>query len=204
MITGLDGPEQLVISGSDIFVTNYFNGVVGEYTTSGATVNAQLITGLSNPTGIAVSGPDIFVTNFSNNTIGEYTTSGATVNASLISPGLNQPFSIAASGSDLYVEYTFNGSAGIGEYTTSGATVNAEMISGLGADGDIALSGSNVLVGLSSGAVYENYGFLVSGLDGPVGVAVENQELIPEPSTCALLGLGAAGLLFFARRRARQ
>jgi hypothetical protein len=39
-----------------IFVTNTGNGTVGEYTTSGKTVNASLISGLSNPSAIAVSG----------------------------------------------------------------------------------------------------------------------------------------------------
>ncbi len=39
------------------------NGSIGEYTTSGATVNASLITGLSYPLGIAVSGGSLFVAN---------------------------------------------------------------------------------------------------------------------------------------------
>jgi len=76
-----------------IFVTSALAGTIGEYTTSGATVNASLISGLDFPLGIVVSGSDLFVTGFSN-TIGEYTTSGATVNASLIS-GLNSPIGLA-------------------------------------------------------------------------------------------------------------
>src|SRR5437016_341547 len=75
---------------AQIFVTNLngddFNtGTVGEYTTSGVTVNPALITGLSFPEGIAVSGGNLFVTNFFSGTIGEYTTSGATVNTALVS-----------------------------------------------------------------------------------------------------------------------
>ena len=111
-----------------IFVTDVRAGSIGEYTTSGATVNPALISGLSIPEGIAVSGSDLFVVNFGTGTIGEYTTSGATVNPALIS-GLNIPVGIAVSGSDLFVA---NGGAGaIGEYTTSGATVNPALISGL-------------------------------------------------------------------------
>jgi DNA-binding beta-propeller fold protein YncE len=84
-----------VVSGSDLFVTsNIPLGTVGEYTTSGATVNASLISGLNEPVGIAVDGSDLFVTNLGTGTISEYTTSGATVNASLIS-GLNIPTGIA-------------------------------------------------------------------------------------------------------------
>ena len=78
----------------NIFVTNQGTNTIGEYTTSGATVNAALISGLDDPVGIAVSGSDVFVTNLVANTIGEYTTSGATVNASLIS-GLEGPRGIA-------------------------------------------------------------------------------------------------------------
>jgi hypothetical protein len=52
---------------------NFFFGTVGEYTTSGATVNASLVPGLSGPFGIAVSGSDLFIMNYSTGTIGEYT-----------------------------------------------------------------------------------------------------------------------------------
>jgi hypothetical protein len=69
---------------------------MGEYTLSGATVNATLISGLSTTLGIAVFGSDLFVTNLSAGTVAEYTTSGATVNAALIS-GLNDPAGIAIS-----------------------------------------------------------------------------------------------------------
>ena len=58
---------------------------MGEYTTSGATVNASLVSGLYSPYAIAVSGSDLFVVNFFGNTVGEYTKSGAVVNASLVS-----------------------------------------------------------------------------------------------------------------------
>jgi DNA-binding beta-propeller fold protein YncE len=102
---------------------------MGEYTTSGATVDAALIpSGLGDPSGIAVSGSDLFVTNFSLGTIGKYTTAGAAVDAALIS-SLGDPDGIAVDGSDLFVANF--GSDTIGEYTTSGATVNAALISGL-------------------------------------------------------------------------
>src|ERR1017187_5432919 len=47
----------------EIFVTDVVNYTIGEYTTSGATVNASLVTGLSYPRAIAVSGSNLFVTN---------------------------------------------------------------------------------------------------------------------------------------------
>ncbi len=80
------------------------DGWVGEYTTSGATINAFLLGGFDYPEGIAVSGSHLFVADGGNaytpGVIGEYTTSGATMNASLI-PGLAG--SIAISGSNMFV-----------------------------------------------------------------------------------------------------
>ena len=51
------------MSGSNLFVANYGSGTIGEYTTSGATVNAALVSGLNEPFGIAVSGSNLFVAN---------------------------------------------------------------------------------------------------------------------------------------------
>jgi hypothetical protein len=59
------------------------------------------------------------------------------VNPALIS-GLNQPYGIAPSGSDLFV--TNEGAETIGEYTTSGATVNPALISGLRGPAGIAIA----------------------------------------------------------------
>jgi hypothetical protein len=54
----------LAVSGSDLFVVNGSTNTVGEYTTSGATVNASLVTGLgAAPDSIAISGNTLYVTN---------------------------------------------------------------------------------------------------------------------------------------------
>ncbi|HTF36661.1 MAG TPA: hypothetical protein VK714_23500 [Myxococcota bacterium] len=134
-----------------IFVAG--NGI-GEYTTSGETVNASLL-----PVGIAwsvaVSGSALFVGSKPGvtGTIGEYTTSGETVNASLITGLPSQPWSIAVSGGNLFVASTSGVTGTIGEYTTSGETVNASLITGLDVSGVrgfggifIAVSGSNLFV----------------------------------------------------------
>ena len=63
LVSGLNGPTGIAVSGSDLFVANYSTGTIGEYTTSGATVNASLVSGLNDPYGIAVSGSNLFVTN---------------------------------------------------------------------------------------------------------------------------------------------
>ena len=101
LVSGLNGePENIAVSGSNLFVTNDAAGTIGEYNaTTGATVNASLVSGLSNPVGIAVAGSNLFVVSAGNadgyGTIGEYNaTTGGTVNASLVS-GLSAEFGIA-------------------------------------------------------------------------------------------------------------
>jgi hypothetical protein len=56
LITGLNSPSGIAVSGSDLFVTNSAGAAstIGEYTTAGATVNPALISGLTDPAGIAV------------------------------------------------------------------------------------------------------------------------------------------------------
>jgi len=67
LITGLNKPVGIAVSGSNLFVTNYGTGngtgSVGEYTNAGAAVNVSLVTGLNFPIGIAVAGSNLFVTN---------------------------------------------------------------------------------------------------------------------------------------------
>jgi hypothetical protein len=77
---------------AQIFVVNHQGGpfgvgTIGEYTTSGVTVNPALISGLDFSEGIAVSGENLFVVNVAidgTGTIGKYTTSGVPVNPALI------------------------------------------------------------------------------------------------------------------------
>jgi hypothetical protein len=172
--------------GGQIFVMNSGNGTIGEYTTSGATVNASLITGFY-PVGAAVSGGDLFVTKFISGTIGEYTTSGATLNASLIT-GLTSPDDICVLGGNLFV--ASQGDNSIGEYTTSGATVNASLVTGLSSANypnivrGIVASGGNLFVDLggptnppgwigeytTSGATVN--ASLITGLESPRRIAV--------------------------------
>ena len=54
LISGLNGPGGIAISGGNLFVANFASGTIGEYTLSGETVNASLISGLNQPTDIAV------------------------------------------------------------------------------------------------------------------------------------------------------
>src|ERR1019366_6675872 len=72
LVSGLDQPFGLAVSGGKIFAAVLGPSTIGQYTTAGATVNASLVSGLSAPMGLAVSGGNIFVANFNSGTIGEY------------------------------------------------------------------------------------------------------------------------------------
>ena len=92
LITGLNGPAEIAVSGGNLFVTNVLGDTVGKYTTSGVPVNPALITGLIGPGGLAVSGGNLFVGSIQNEMseifkIGKYTTSGTPVNPNLIPGG---------------------------------------------------------------------------------------------------------------------
>ncbi len=127
LVSGLDMPAGLALAGNRLFVANE-GGTVGEYTTSGATVNASLIS-IGIPVGIAVSGNKLFVVDRANGTIGEYTTSGAVVNASLVS-GLDSPFGLALSDGKLFVVNNVSGTIGVYDAAT-GATISSALVSGL-------------------------------------------------------------------------
>ncbi len=192
LVSALDGPSSIAISGSDLFVANQNSGTIGEYTTSGATVNAALIS-VPDPLYLSVHGSDLFVSSggtgrLNSGFIAEYTTSGATVNASLIS-GLFYPGAVAVSGSNLF-EANF-GSGTIGEYSLSGATINASLVSGLTKPNGLVLSGSDLFVtnagtdGVLSGTIgeYTTSGAtvnasLVAGLGYPLALTIYGQDLL--------------------------
>ncbi len=172
-----------MLKAQDIYVVNYGNNTIGEYTTSGGTVNTNLISGLYEPEGIAISGNDLFIGNgTTSGYISEYTTSGAAVNTNLIS-GLNNPTFILISGNDLFVADA--GSGTIGEYTLSGATVNASLISGLHGPNGIAISGNDLFVANNQNNTVGEYTLtgstvnasLISGLHDPQGIAISGTNL---------------------------
>ena len=138
LITGLNYPYGVAVSGTNLFVCNYGAGTIAEYTTSGAAVNTNLISGLSAPGSIAISGTNLFILENNGSYLGEYTTSGAIVNSNLISGLAGGAESIAIYGSELFLNQRNGGfgAGGVGEYTlgpTPGTLVssNLSFITGL-------------------------------------------------------------------------
>jgi glucose/arabinose dehydrogenase len=129
-------------------------GTIGEFTTSGETVNRALIEGLSSPEGIAASGEDLFISD-AEATISKFTTSGAMVNPMFIS-GLNAPEGMVVSGGNLFVANFDSGK--IGEYNaTTGAAVNPTLVSGLSNPRGIAVSDGDLFVANSSTGTLGKY-----------------------------------------------
>jgi hypothetical protein len=182
--------EALAVSDGFLYVSSFGSGygptgTIGKYTLMGAPVNASLITGLTQPTSIAISGTDLYVNNAGTPRVGKYTTSGGTVNASFISTTGGGAQSVAVSGSNLYV--AINGNYRIAEYSTStGAEVNDNFIPSVVNVYSLAVSGSDLYVmnGASSNGFVSKYTTsgalentsLVSGLNDPFGVAVDDND----------------------------
>jgi hypothetical protein len=155
-ITMSGDPINITVAGSTLFVSNY-NGVVGEYTTSGATVNSSFIS-VANPTdelgSMVVIGSNLFLADYTAGVVGEYNaTTGATINASFISD--NGVFGLAAVGSDLFL-LNYNGGA-IDEYTTSGALVTTGLVTGFSDPGYLVAIGSNLFVADEGNGVVGEY-----------------------------------------------
>jgi PEP-CTERM motif len=200
------------VRAQDIYV--FDSSRVGEYGLDGSTVNTSLIPGLSQPEGLAISGNYLFVANFVSGTIGEYGLDGSTVNASLIT-GLSGPNGITVSGNDLFVANigADPGTGTIGEYGLDGSTVNASLISGLNFPIDLEFSGDDLFVlnvgvlgrknqGDGSIGEYTTSGgtvnaTLITGLTLPAAIAISP---VPEPSTLALLAVGASVVVLRLRR----
>jgi hypothetical protein len=133
LIVTLHNPTGLAVDGDYLYVTEWHNGRVGKYTTSGGLVNASLISGLTYPGGVALDGRGgLFVSSIDR--VGAYTLSGVPVNGSLISGGYNSGVGLALDGNgDLLWADNYGGAGGnrIAEYSSSGQPVNLSLITGL-------------------------------------------------------------------------
>jgi DNA-binding beta-propeller fold protein YncE len=175
------GPIDVAIQGSNLFVLNgggEFAGSIGEFTTAGATIIAQLTSGFFVPKALAVAGSDLLVT-YGSASIGKYTTTGTTINDQFVQ-GLNAPFGVAISddGAQLFVATGGNGM--IGKYNaTTGAAINASLIAGLNLPTGIAISGNNLFVANSGNGTIGKYNLdgttvntaFITGLSNPLDVA---------------------------------
>jgi hypothetical protein len=188
----MDMLEKRVLLSGTIFIAEAgLNGAqIGEYDTSGNTINASLVvnSSLMSVEGLAVVGSDVFIADDSG-AVAEYTTSGAAANGSaIIDASLNDPIGVASDGTDAFVAAEDGNS--ITEFNTSGAIVNSWSTGSLYPE-YIVCSGSNLFVtGLTfpSGeqvAEYSTSGTLessalITGLTGNIAIAASSTDLFIE------------------------
>jgi len=195
LVTGINNPHTLVVSGNDLFVVVRNTGTIAEYTTTGATVNATLITGFTTPSEITLSGNYLYVSDVGTNTVGKYTIAGAVVNATLVT-GLSSPNGVAVCGNILYV--VNHGNNTIGEYdATTGAVINAAFISGLNGPVSIVLLGPMLYITNRNNSTIGEYDAttgaaanvpLVSGLALPFDLATDGSTFYVATTTNKEIG----------------
>jgi len=133
LITGLSEPNGIAASGGYLYVVNKQANTIGKYTMSGQVVDASFITGLSGPTQLIASGTSLYVMNTSNTTIGKYSTAGQTVSSAFITLTQSFPYSMALSGTSLFVVAQSQGSHShsnsfVVQYSASNGTFLGDVI----------------------------------------------------------------------------
>ena len=133
MITGLSQPNGIAASGGYLYVVNKQANTIGKYTMAGQVVDASFITGLSGPTQLIASGTSLYVMNTSNTTIGKYSTAGQTVSSAFITLTQSFPYSMALSGTSLFVVAQSQGSHShsnsfVVQYSASNGTFLGDVI----------------------------------------------------------------------------
>ena len=193
---GLERLESRVLLSSvpagQIFLSEDGSDSIGQFTTAGAVVHAELDSGLSIPTGIAAVGSELFVLSLSD-TVSEYTTAGTS--QGVVVRGLDAPEGITASGSFLFIS-NFDSNT-VGEYSISGNPVSTALVSGLDEPYGVAVSGNDLYVANYGAGTVGEYdattgdaikAALVTGLKGPTGVAVYGNDLFVENNSAGTIG----------------
>jgi sugar lactone lactonase YvrE len=207
--TGLSSPYGMALDGNgNLYVANAgTGGYIEKYTSSG--VGSVFASGVGYPVGVAINGGNLYVAQFNNNSIAKIGLGGG-VASTFTATGLSSPQGIAFdSHGNLYVANSADGNAGSGyieEYNSSG--VGSVFASGLNFPYGLAFDGAGDLFassrGTSGNEIYEfsptgAEKILTTDVSGPEFIAI---EATPEPSTWALLCLGAGTLLYIRRRHA--
>jgi len=223
LVTGLTNPYGIAVSGGHLFVADSFTGVVGEYNLNGTVVNPSLITGLAGARDIVESGGHLFITIYGNNgKIVEYNLDGTQVGAGPLVSGLLFPVGLAASGDGAHLfvvtnldsrVYEFDSSTGLQVpsfslvtlHNPEGITMSGDTLfvtsAGNSAPGAGALS--EYILDPSLATVTSSMPSVITGLNSPLDVAVDNFAPVPEPSTWAW-GLALIGGLALPRVRRRS
>ena len=186
LLSGLDVPKGIAVSGANLFVVESGIDHIGEYTIAGAPVNPVVTDGAAFPTSLALAGTNLYVASVLGSVVGKFTTFGATVNDSLITDfngdvnngPLATGIAVSADGSRLFIAN--NGDNTIGDYdSVTGATINAALVTGLNHPTGLAISGNSLYVANSGNGTIGKYNLdgtpvnpsFITGLSNPLDLA---------------------------------
>jgi|694.fasta_scaffold78087_4 streptogramin lyase len=180
--SGLSSPFGICADSSEnVYVSNFGNGTIGKYSSTGSVINASLISGLSNPYGICLdSAGNLYIGNYGSSTLGKYSSTGTVINASLIS-GLSSPTGVYVDDAgSIYVTEASSGT--LAKYSATGSSINSNLIPGISNPNGVCLDGSgNVYVGdTNNGRIQKlsasdsSISTIVSGLSNPYGICADS------------------------------
>lgn len=202
---GLDFPVEIAInSAGTFFVSNRGLNTISQITSTGM-VSTFVNSGLDSPRGLAFDAQNnLYVANQGAHTISRITPDG-TVSV-FVDAGLDLPNGLTFDSiGNLYVSDL--GTFSILKITPAGAVSTYAQREGFGSPTDLAFDMSGNLyvsiwdlgniwkIGPGGTSINTEW---ATGLSTPWGLAFSS---IPEPSTCALFGLGALALLGLRRRK---
>jgi hypothetical protein len=199
LVTGLNNPTAVGVSGSYLVVENYSTGIIGEWTLGApGTVTSpfpNLITGLTDARGIAVNGADVYVVNHSggNGVVARYTLGATPGTISSSNPGVitgltGNPNGLAVVGGNLFVQFDTS----VAEYSLTGTPINTSFITGLTGAQTISAQGNDLYVGSYSGGNFNVGKYtlgatpgtiasstpnLITGLGGPMAISVFDNSI---------------------------
>ena len=181
LVTGLSGPNGIVVSGTDLYVANETNGTIGRYhAQTGAARNAALVSGLKAATGLALAGNNLYISDDGALVTDVFNAAtGAAIKVPFVD-GLGDPNSVLVSGNTLYILDTAAGTVGTYNATT-GAVFNATFITGLNEPYGLALASNDLYIVERRGKMVGKYNAttgaplnatFITGLATPYDVAV--------------------------------
>ena len=174
LVSGLQAPVGIAVSGSNIYVTDYANGTIGAYTTSGAVVNANLVSGLSYPYFLSLED----VTDIVTGTSVDLNSIGVTAN-----PVLSGGTLVLLSGDNSNTAFSVTSASSIQSPTSGSATLSG-VFSGVGGltfigTGSTAMSGANTY----SGGTTVSGGTLQGNTASLQGTIVNNSQVVFDQAT---------------------